>query len=169
MNWDYVAGYFDGEGTVCQHNCTLEFYNTNKESLDVMRGFIGFGVVEVKKQRPGNWLVAYRLRITNHEKVLQVIRELEPRCIVKRERLATLRTKIEGREWQRYNEVKFSSDELRRLYWAEGKSVRAIAILGGNGKSSIESALRRNGIPRRPMRTRSPALFEKAVKEEILK
>jgi hypothetical protein len=52
MNWDYVAGFFDGEGCaiIREHKrnfvtAELEFSNTNRPVLDEIQSFIGVGKI----------------------------------------------------------------------------------------------------------------------------
>lgn len=184
IDWGYVAGYFDGEGTAHMRQKTpvLEWYNTNKESLDEMKKFLDVGRVVQKKVRDG-YLPCFRLIVTKHENCLAVAKELVKVCIVKRPVLEEMIKTIEGHSYQRWKKVELTPIELDHLYNGLGFSVRQIAEVSGHGKSTIESAMRRMGIKRRPKGTRSPfhsrkehpelyqanpALFEEGVRASIV-
>jgi hypothetical protein len=129
MTWDYLAGLFDGEGSICmaggkcnrQHlvyrvNFTVS--NNHEGVLRQARAFIGMGSV-VSRTRPSplhrqSWVLSvsgYRL--------LPILKRLAPRTIIKRPQLALAVAYIERRKRLRtrpYDEVDYDMvREMRRL------------------------------------------------------
>jgi len=61
----YIAGFFDGEGTVRITNTGMHilFSNTNKEILEKIRNFFKVGSIRKQKMRSENHNQVYRLTI----------------------------------------------------------------------------------------------------------
>jgi len=109
MNWDYVAGYFDGEGCAGFYHhpkgtkfAQLIFSNTNLESLQAIHAFLGHGYIRPKHNKSSGFGVKlmYELRIGHHEDVLRIAKTLAPLTIIKRQRLLELISEIEAYPWQ---------------------------------------------------------------------
>ncbi len=67
MNWDYVAGFFDGEGSVSirsNRSSQLRLVNTDKAVMEAIRDFVGFGTIYCAKAR-GNCKSYYQLSFCN--------------------------------------------------------------------------------------------------------
>ena len=71
MNWDYIAGFFDGEGNIhfnkifyknkfSSFQILCRFYNVNREVLISIRNFIGFGKIYSHKNHRALELVLMR-------------------------------------------------------------------------------------------------------------
>lgn len=92
MNWDYIAGFFDGEGNI--HLNTIRdkkeenklkgleilcrIYNTNKEILEQIRVFLGFGNIYKKKHD------VFELVISKKEQTNFFLRNIQGKTILKK-------------------------------------------------------------------------------------
>jgi intein-encoded DNA endonuclease-like protein len=84
ISWQYIAGFFDGEGTVVitvrgQVRCVT--VQSTREVLDLIQVFLGYGTV--RKNRPR----FYRLGIYAREDVRDFIEGILPFTVVKRTQL----------------------------------------------------------------------------------
>lgn len=106
MNWDYVAGFFDGEGCVYIHNQKrhpkhyyLLICNTNRKQLLAIQRFIKAGYLHQCQNTAGG-KEFWEINIGRHLSVLRVAKELEKRCVLKKRKLQTIIKSIEGRKWR---------------------------------------------------------------------
>jgi hypothetical protein len=99
MNWDYIAGFFDGEGcftVVNRKNGGIKYQlalsQTEKYVLDEIQKYINVGKV-YESCNKGNknwkpyWKKAYTLRISKREDILFFLSNIEDKIIVKKEEL----------------------------------------------------------------------------------
>lgn len=102
MNWNYIAGFFDGEGCLSIHNrrgkrgggiqYQLSLTQTDRKVLDQIQKFINAGKVYEsdskgnKKWKPC-WLKAYALRISKRKDILSFLDNIEDKIIVKKEEM----------------------------------------------------------------------------------
>jgi len=74
MNWDYIAGFFDGEGCITygrSKRYRIMISQTHKEVLESIRDFVGVGyVVEVAK-RKSHWKDSWVFYIAKQEDSLK--------------------------------------------------------------------------------------------------
>lgn len=83
MNWDYISGYFDGEGSAYitnQNRAYLTWANTNLESLETMKDFMGVGNIRQSHKGERSW---YTLAVWRVDDLRKVVPELQARCIIK--------------------------------------------------------------------------------------
>lgn len=162
MNWGYVAGYFDGEGTVNFYprkqsaSCALVWHNSNEPSLQAMQEFMGCGRVRLHTSRPNGYRPMYGLHIERRRDMLAVIPELLNFCIIKRDQLLALHehlvTKVKDQPSGWGALAALGVDEVRRLYWEDRLSQREIGLRVGVTQGAVKQFMYRNGIP-----TRSPS------------
>lgn len=101
--WDYVAGFFDGEGTAGwwpnrRHGgevWSVSFSNTHRIALEKIQEFLGAGAI---RERKGVNKPVYALVITRLEDLRRILPELIQRCIVKRADLEALAKFIASKE-----------------------------------------------------------------------
>lgn len=91
MTWEYIAGFFDGEGTIAKFNNGICHYaiaitQANEEVLQEIKKFLKFGHVYVIKKRKVNWKDAWILRISDNRQVLFFLKNVLPFLIVKRDK-----------------------------------------------------------------------------------
>lgn len=101
MNWDYLAGFIDGEGSLCisysrgRYTAHLDIGNTNKPVLDAIRDFLaqydvktGFTKI-VPDGRTVDPKQAWAIHVSG-KGIDYLLPILEPRLIVKQEQVRTL-------------------------------------------------------------------------------
>jgi len=166
MNWAYIAGYFDGEGTVNHYQSTqghwtrgLHWYNNHVESLNLMQMFMGVGRVSTRP-RGFNSLgkeTQYALAVTDKLGMVHVLDHILPHLIIKRERAQALRDHLDAvRATPQFGVVeRLPEGELERLYVTERLSVGSIAKQLGVTYSAVSAALARRGIEKRSRASRA--------------
>ena len=125
MNWDYVAGFIDGEGSIIIKPPRVRMYisNTNKEVLEDIKKFVNCGsVFEVKRKLRGNWKKQYGWTVCFHQDVLRILKNLKDKLIIKQKLCEKAIFYIENKRWQKYY---LSKEELER--WKHLGSSRKIA------------------------------------------
>ncbi|KKN39998.1 hypothetical protein LCGC14_0737690 [marine sediment metagenome] len=81
MNWSYIAGFFDGEGNFhigrikmnsgkIAHYLQIRFYNSNKELLERIKKFLGYGWIFTRTREKEGW----------SDIVVLPLRDFERRC-----------------------------------------------------------------------------------------
>lgn len=177
MDWGYVAGFFDGEGTAGiyeektkrpgWYRAELSWGNTNLESLERIRDFIQRGKVSENRRHKvkPHYKTMYYLKICDREGILHVAPMLLRYSIVKREALIRIIHFFQNRENQHKNYGKVAMlgmEEVRRLYWDEKKSHGAIAQMLGVAESAVKRFMMRYNIPIRS-RTEANLLRDKTT------
>lgn len=177
MSWEYIAGYFDGEGHVslCMTGRgirarSLMWANTNRESLEAMRSFMGVGrVVARKKSRP-HYKQPYELKIGKKSELLHVLNGMECHLIIKRAQAAALRAFLETVDDSMMvnfgKAAAVSTDQLVQWHHIEKKSHDQIAALIGVTRTSISRELRKRGISQ-PVRVNGGGVHTDAVKQRL--
>ena len=87
MTKDYIAGLFDGEGTVfvdpgTHYHIRVAIFNCNKELMDKLHGSLG-GAVTVRYERHSHWKTSYIWRLGG-DPAVRFLRGLLDVLIVKR-------------------------------------------------------------------------------------
>lgn len=104
MNWNYIAGFFDADGSITYENrgkghWELKFTNTDKKILQKIKNFIKAGKVYRHHRKRPYGKPCYDLRIARHLAVLRICTELLPRCHVKKERVKEAMKVITDKKW----------------------------------------------------------------------
>jgi len=102
MNWDYVAGFMDGEGSIIIKPPRVRLYisNTDKDVLDKICKFLKCGrVFEVKRKPNKNWSKQYGWTICDHNECLRVLKNLKGKFVVKKDKCKEAINYIEGKRW----------------------------------------------------------------------
>ncbi len=144
MDWNYLAGFIDGEGSIILKPPRVRIYisNTNEPVLKKIKGFVGCGsVFEVKRKIKGNWKKQYGWTIGSHKEVLGILKKIEPFLIIKKELCNKAILYIEGKRWQKDY---ISKDELKKLKYLE--SSRKIAAKLGVSQFSVLKYMKKYGI-----------------------
>jgi len=130
MNWDYLAGFFDGEGSICfaagkankehvVYRLAFTLSNNRREVLDLACAFLGFGRVYRRARKEGRHRPSWDYKATGHG-LLPALRELEPRLLIKRPQVLLAIQFIEhraaGARTRPYSEADYQFiQEMRRL------------------------------------------------------
>lgn len=155
MNWSYIAGYFDGEGHVrgLSRNSRygLAWSNTHLESLEAMHTFMQAGHISAVA-RPER-ITYYNLIVSRQRDLTRILPCLIRHSIIKREKLIELKEAIVGRRestaWLGLLTA-IGPEEIRRLYWDEGRTLEEIGKQVGVAGSTISYYMTKHDIPRRP-------------------
>lgn len=148
MNWDFIAGFFDGEGCAFirkDGGVILVVSNTNREVLENIKTMIGGAIVTHIRPPPN--LVLYDLIFRDHRDELPIVEELVKRCIVKKKKLLEVLQYIKQRKWHR-NILPKGIQEIQNQYTIQQKSLKQIAEFYGVTPCSILKKLKRHGIAR---------------------
>ncbi|MEK6906531.1 MAG: LAGLIDADG family homing endonuclease [Nanoarchaeota archaeon] len=142
MNWDYLAGFIDGEGSIIISPPRIRLYisNTNREVLEKIRNFVNCGkVYEINmKNRNKKWNNQYCWTICSHKDVLKILINLRGKLVVKKEVCEKAIIYIENKRWQRDY---LSKKELIR--YKELKSSRKLAKELGVSQFSVLKYLKK--------------------------
>jgi len=161
LDWSYIAGLFDGEGTVTHSpkgnhgnrpEVGIRIYNTDRKPLDHIKDFCAFGHVYAMRHRgPWRYKICYSFDTSNHEDVLSFAEKILPHAIIKRRQLEELVVAIKTYKWkQSPHPLNWNPETIRRLYWDEQKGSYEIARMLNTLPTTIVSFMRHRGIPRRP-------------------
>lgn len=115
MNWDYLAGFLDGEGSIIIRSPRVRLYisNTDKNILDEIQKFLNCGAVyHVKRNDKPKWKKQYGWTVGNHKDCLRILRELNFRLILKKDLCEKAINYIENKRW--HGEY-LSKEELEKL------------------------------------------------------
>jgi|WetSurMetagenome_2_1015567.scaffolds.fasta_scaffold02993_10 hypothetical protein len=106
MTWEYIAGFFDGEGSISHHGkgYRITIPQTNFEVLEEIRKFIGVGYIIQPKKRKAHWKDSWIYYIAKQKDVEFFLKKTKSFLIVKRE-LSSLAEKIVS-EFARGQETK---------------------------------------------------------------
>ncbi len=89
MNWAYIAGFFDGEGSITKNanGYRIQVVQTHEGVLQSMRVFSGIGfVVQVTKRQP-HWKDCWVWGISRQDHVEKFLHHVRPYVVVKRKLL----------------------------------------------------------------------------------
>lgn len=94
MNWDYIAGWFDGEGSVHfkkrERQYMLSFPNTDYNVLKEILNFFSnlkindINITNYKPHGNKNYKIMYRLIISRQKDVITILWYLKEKCITKK-------------------------------------------------------------------------------------
>ena len=143
MNWDYLSGFIDGEGSIILKPPRVRLYisNTNKDILEKIHKFVKCGAVfKVKRMEKANWKNQYGWTVGNHRDCLRVLKKLKNKLIVKRKKCEEAIDYIENKRW--FGEY-ISKKELEKL---KNLPYRKIAKEIGVSHYSVFRYLRKYGL-----------------------
>jgi len=86
MTWEYIAGFFDGEGSITNNGkgFRVSISQTNQEVLEAIRSFVGFGFVIKTKKRKEYWKDCWVYYITKQKEVYSFLLKVSPFLIVEK-------------------------------------------------------------------------------------
>lgn len=142
MNWDYLAGFIDGEGSIIIRPPRVRIYiaNTNKKVLEEIRNFVNCGrVYEINMEgKSKKWNKQYGWTVGFHIEILKILKNLKNRLIIKKELCEEAIKYIENKRWQKYY---ISKEELEK--WKHLNSSRKIGKKLGVSQSSVLKYLKK--------------------------
>jgi len=151
LNWSYIAGFFDGEGTIYQDGKTgywkLSISNSNKEILKKIRSFIKSGNIYIEKRSKNP---VYRFHLNDQRFILKFVENILVFSTVKKEMLKKALNSIKTKEWHSNYKLKnITREKLYDLYFNKRLSLRKIAEELGVTYNSIWFWFKKFNIPRR--------------------
>ncbi len=129
MDWKYIAGFFDGEGTIAHNGkgFRITITQTNEDVLEAIRRFTSSGyIVEITKRKK-HWKDSWLFYIAKQKDVYNFIANIKDYLIVKevlaKKTLIQLKAYLKVREKQRLlkeNRIKHAK-VLRMKGWSYRK------------------------------------------------
>lgn len=163
MDWSYVACYLDCEGTVGLWKngsrprskvVSLTWYNSDMQSLQAMRDFMGVGRVRPSTQSVLGTKPRFELALTSKEDILFALNNMIPNMHIKKNAAIALRQHLldnvdSERGKQHGVLLAVSEEDYRRWYHEEGKSLAEIAAMFNATPSGVLRLFKVYGIERR--------------------
>ncbi len=152
MNWSYVAGFFDGEGSVrlTQRKVILTIANTNKHVLDEITKFVGYGKVysDRRKKIKPKWNRAYVYAIQRYRGAFEFLNHILSYLYVKRKvvKLILRELKIRIEKFERETEFRQHVRRKIRKMIKQGHSYRETAKKLRVGRGRVWYAIK-NSVP----------------------
>lgn len=159
MDWSYVAGYFDGEGSVhctplkhAPHRRTqgLTWHNTHLSSLEAICDFMQAGRVRERKTRKSlGSRSMYVLLECGRADLIRILDCMIPHLLVKKAAALVLRNYLASTKsyegWGKAAAI--STAQFQGWYHDEGKSLTTIATIVGVTRGAVRNQFRRRNIP----------------------
>lgn len=116
MDWRYVAGFFDGEGSIVKtpvYRYRIFVTQTNEEVLKKIQAFTGVGSVVPITKRKKHWKNAWIYYISSSENILRFLRHIQPYLIVKKELASHAIKNLEIRKKQRMRQERLLEHRIK--------------------------------------------------------
>lgn len=86
MQWEYIAGFFDGEGSILFNGkrFRITMAQTNHEVLEQIRVYAGFGNIFKAYKKKAHWKDCWIYFVARQEDVYTFLAKVSPFLIVKR-------------------------------------------------------------------------------------
>ena len=87
MNWDYVGGFFDGEGSIARsgRSFRISIAQTNEEILNEICDFAGVGHVFKVTKRKEHWKDSWVYHIGSKKDIHLFLKRISPYLILKKD------------------------------------------------------------------------------------
>lgn len=103
QSWEYIAGFWDGEGTICiVRNAKGNLYprifvtNCDRHILVMIKRVTGGSIRKISAKRPKNWRTLHRLLIPTAD-IYWVLEQLIPHLVLKRPQAVLLLRALKGK------------------------------------------------------------------------
>jgi len=130
MDWKYVAGFFDGEGTITKAEKRYRIYvtQTSREVLDSICQLADVGSVKPIKKRKSHWQNAWVYYITDKHKIRYFLRQVYPYLVVKKQLASKALEDIDEKITNDYRRTEIKKSRIQKItsLRAQGLSYRAI-------------------------------------------
>lgn len=149
MNSSYVAGFFDGEGTVYQsgNKVRVQIPQTNYEVLDELRNFYKCGNIYENKKQEEHHKQSWTYNITNWEGCLNFLKSIRDDVIVKKGDVEYFIKQLEDKKQIIFEEKQEREQERLRVIelYNEGFSYRKIESIVGFSRQKVCRLLKEKG------------------------
>lgn len=131
MNIQYIAGFFDGEGSIVisKNRIRISLPQTNKEILEEIKKYFGVGNLTVLKKRKEHWKDAWSYYVSGSKACFKVLNELEPYLILKKDKAKKGLSFIQEIKDKEQNKIE--RNKLAISYVNKGMSYRQVEKLTG--------------------------------------
>lgn len=161
MTWNYIAGFFDGEGHVGLSNdgkhtgrqqVSVAIANTHIQTLSEIRSFLAkqniASKIYIRKRTIPRYKPCGMLTLTDHIGKREFLRALLDLSITKREAIAKAIHHIESKEWL----IPFDDNTMKSAMrsYKSGDSLRDIERSHGISSRTIRKHAKRFGVDMRP-------------------
>ena len=88
MKWEYIAGFFDGEGSLTHNGKSyrVTIAQANFEVLELIHSYTHLGHIRKERKREAHWKESWVYYIARQEDVLKFLLKVRPFLIVKKEK-----------------------------------------------------------------------------------
>jgi len=160
MNWSYIAGFLDCDGCILiskrkktsYPSIRVSFFNTNKDVLEKMRVFIGYGNIH---ENPNNWRgtkTFYYLQCYANAQNLRILRKTIPYLEIKKQKAIEAIEILENRPHPQWGSLRRRPiKEVVNLYLS-GKTQKEIGEMFGVGDSTVCEYMRKYGYSAKELR-----------------
>ncbi|MEK7506786.1 MAG: LAGLIDADG family homing endonuclease [Patescibacteria group bacterium] len=135
MNWAYIAGFFDGEGSITRHTkgYRITIAQTNFEVLEKIRKFASAGSIIEPKKRKKHWKDSWVYYIASQRQICDFLNKILIYLIVKKEKVELALPVIEFLVARQLLREKTRTDRIKHIkslrikgltYRAIGKELR---------------------------------------------
>lgn len=154
MNWSYVTGFFDADGSIFirgNKRVGLSFTNGHLETLTRIRKFLKLEHLKIRAHFPTKGTkTAYLLAVGDHERVLAIAKKMIKYSVTKKHRLLEVISHIKNKKWRKHGTLKrLSREKLYNLYINKKLTIYDIAEMFSVVPQAIHNKLVKLGIPRR--------------------
>lgn len=89
MDWRYIAGFFDGEGSVTKNlsGFRITIPQTHRVILESIQSFTGIGSVTKQVKRRSHWHESWTYAISRQEHVYFFLKHVQPHIVVKKDKV----------------------------------------------------------------------------------
>ena len=113
MDWNYIAGYFDGEGNLHvtevkgrgAYHLQIRIYSSDEKSLKKIQEYLGYGKIYLRKKTEVG-----ELTIAKKEDCLNFLNNIQELVILKQGQVKFL---LENYSFERTNNLSFDLDKFR--------------------------------------------------------
>lgn len=133
MNWNYIAGFFDGEGSVSVsyrksgnlRNVILSITQCQLEVLEQIRDFVGEGKIDVNRHEGSktwkeHWKPAWHFRLSNRPAVIRFLEKIQSKVIVKKDKNAQVLRILKRAEQLRNKRAKDRRKKVQLMHNLKG-------------------------------------------------
>jgi hypothetical protein len=152
MNWDYVAGFFDGEGSLTfirkrrGHALRWQVANTNHEVLTRMQSFLGCGHIYTKQVDARMTKPLYNLSVFKLRDVSEILKHLSNRCVVKQQVVRDTIRRMETESGKNHRISLVKPEEAAILYEELGRRISAVAKHYGVSHGAMKRFMLKHNI-----------------------
>lgn len=149
MNWNYIAGFFDGEGSVVIQKNRAKYLriiitvpNTDLNVLQEMKEFTNLGNIYKVTKRQEHWKDAWVWIIQRRFEVIHFIDTIKKYTLVKKEKLIKAKKEMSNYKWRTTFEDKEIQSKIEKFAKeCPSKSLREIGREIGISHETIRKYL----------------------------